>query len=92
MAKFKALQSAIVPDSKGSNEPIDGPIDRPLEGTLEQKILNCIASNPNMTYDMMVEELLVSRSTVKRSIAKLTQLGHLVRRGSRRYGYWEIID
>ena len=92
MVKFKALQSAIVTDSKGSNEPISEPIDEPLEETLEQKILNCIASNPNITYDMMVEELLVSRSTIKRSIAKLTESGCLVRKGSRRYGYWEIID
>lgn len=88
MVKFKALQSAIVKDSKVSNEPLD----EPLEESLEQMILNCIKSNPKITYEMLAEELLVSRSTINRTIAKLTESGCLERKGGKRYGYWEIRD
>jgi hypothetical protein len=82
MVKFKALQSAIVTDSKGSNELLDE--------LLEQKILNYIKSNPRATYETIAEEFLVSISTIKRNISKLTKSGYLERKGGKRYGYWEI--
>lgn len=69
-------------DSKGSNEPLDEP--------LEQKILNYIKSNPRATYEALAEEFLVSISTIKRNLSKLTKSGYLVRKGGKRYGYWEI--
>ncbi len=84
MVKFKALQSAIVTDSKVSNEPLDEP--------LEQKILKYIKSHPEITYEMLAKQLLVSRSTINRSLAKLTEAGLLKRKGGKRYGHWEIID
>jgi ATP-dependent DNA helicase RecG len=84
MVKFKALQSAIVTESKGSNEPLGEP--------LEQKILNYIKSNPRVTYEILAEEFSVSTSTIKRNIAKLTKSGFLERKGGKRYGYWEVVD
>jgi|BioPla2DNA2_1021312.scaffolds.fasta_scaffold08798_2 ATP-dependent DNA helicase RecG len=77
---LKALQSAIVTDSKVSKEP------------LEQKILKCIKSHPEITYEMLAKQLLVSRSTINRTLAKLTEAGLLERKGGKRYGHWEILD
>ena len=44
-----------------------------------------LQSNSNCTYDVLVESLGVSRSTVKRAIQKLIEQGKLERIGGKHY-------
>ena len=73
---------------KGHAEPLNEPMERPLE----EKILQLIRNTPNCTYDALAESLEVSRSTVKRTMKLLAQQGKIERIGGKRYGYWQIHD
>ena len=89
MVKFTALQSAKVPDSKapkGHDEPLKDPMEEPLE----EKILQVLRHIPNCTYDELTEALGVSCSTVKKSIKQLSEHDKTVRKGGKKYGYWEV--
>lgn len=89
MVRFKALESAIVSDSKVpkvQNEPLQEPLDEPLE----IKVLNEIKQNVYVTYAKLEQSLHVSRSTVKRTIKILVEKKILERKGGKRYGYWEV--
>ena len=88
---FKALESALIDQPKvpkGQNEPLD----EPKEDLLIDKIILLLRDNPKATYDELVTELSVSRSTIKRAMGNLVADGHIVRVGGKRYGHWEIND
>ena len=92
---FKALKSALIDEfkvPKGQDEPLDGPIEEPKEVLLLDKIIWLLRENPRATYDDLMLELGVSRSTVKRAIGNLVADGHIVRVGGKRYGDWEISE
>jgi DeoR/GlpR family transcriptional regulator of sugar metabolism len=63
-------------------------LDESLDEPLEQKILQCIKSNPKITYQMLAEELLVSRSAIQRGITKLAESGRLERKDAGIYRPW----
>jgi ATP-dependent DNA helicase RecG len=55
-------------------------------------LLNKIRETPNADYAALARVLRVSEATVKRNIQKLKQ-GHRIRRvGSKKTGYWEILE
>lgn len=86
---FRALESALIDQSKvpkGQNESLG----EPKEDLLIDKIILLLRDNPKATYDDLVTELSVSRSTIKRAIGNLAAAGHIVRVGGKRYGHWEI--
>lgn len=88
---FKALESALIDQPKvpkGQNEPLG----EPKENLLIDKIILLLRDNPKATYNDLVTELSVSRSTIKRAIGNLAADGHVVRVGGKRYGHWEIND
>ena len=88
---FKALESALIDQPKvpkGQNEPLD----EPKEILLTDKIILLLRENPKTTYDDLVTELSVSRSTIKRTMRNLAADGHIVRVGGKRYGHWKIND
>lgn len=51
-----------------------------------------LRSNLHATYDDLVTELGVSRSTIKRAMGNLVADGHIVRVGGKRYEHWKIND
>lgn len=88
---FKALESALIDQPKvpkGQNELLD----EPKENLLTAKIIRLLRDNPKSTYDDLVKELNVSRSTIKRAMGNLVTDGHIVRVGGKRYGHWKIND
>lgn len=88
---FKALESALIDQPKvpkGQNELLD----EPKEDLLIDKIILLLRDNPKATYDDLVTELSVSRSTIKRAMGNLVADGHIVRVGGKRYGHWDIND
>ena len=89
--RFQALESALIDQPKvpkGQNEPLG----EPKENLLIDKIILLLRDNPKATYDDLVTELSVSRSTIKRAMGNLVADGHVVRVGGKRYGYWVIND
>ena len=59
---------------------------------VEQKILNILKKNLDMTYVDLSAKLNISRKTVSQKIKKLKERGVIVRVGSDKKGYWEITD
>lgn len=85
---FKALKSALIDQPKvpkGQNEPLG----EPKENLLIDKIILLLRDNLKATYNDLVTELSVSRSTIKRAIGYLAAGGHVVRGVGKRYGHWE---
>lgn len=84
--KFTALESAKVSDIKIPKYQIDT-----LSETLDKKILALIERKPTITQNEIAIFFGVSVPTIKRTMKKLLESGHIVRKGGRRYGYWEKI-
>ena len=75
---------------KGQNGSLGEPIEGPKETLLVDKIIQLLRDNPKITYDDLMSETGVSRSTIKRAMGNLVADGHVVRVGGKRYGHWEI--
>ena len=56
------------------------------------KVVEMIAENPSITSDLMALELEMTRRGIEKIIAKLKEEGIIKRSGSRKTGYWEIIE
>ena len=58
----------------------------------EQKLLNWIKRNPDMTNALIAESLDWSVSKVKYYVQKLKRANKIKRAGTRRKGYWEVFE
>ena len=87
MMKFT---TASGPNS-GPNGPNDTNRATQLRNLSNRKcaILRCVADNESITLDELAQECNVGRTTIKRDIAELQQLGLLVREGGTR-GRWVV--
>lgn len=83
--KFTALKSPKVSDIIISKYQIDT-----LDDTLGGKILVLLKEKPTITQNEIAEYLGISVPSIKRAMKKLLESGHIVRKGGRRYGRWEI--
>ncbi|MCF0126718.1 MAG: putative DNA binding domain-containing protein [Clostridia bacterium] len=59
--------------------------------TNDYKILNLLKNNPNQTREQLASKIGVNKRTVQRSLDKLVSNGSIVRVGSKKTGYWEVI-
>ncbi|MFC0225117.1 Fic family protein, partial [Serratia aquatilis] len=62
----------------------------PLSRTAE-RILAAVTDNPSMTIVQLAEQLKVSSRTIERTIKVLQQEKRLVRVGSTKSGYWQVV-
>jgi len=83
---FIALKNALIEDLKVLKVQCE-----PLGNLLENKILEEIRKKPRVTYDELVIDLAVSRSSVKRAMRNLVANGRIERIGGKRYGHWQIL-
>ncbi len=58
----------------------------------EDKILKRLRENPKTTIKELAEILNITTRAVEKQLAKLKKEKRLIRVGSRRNGYWEVID
>ncbi|SEP83833.1 Winged helix-turn-helix DNA-binding [Lachnospiraceae bacterium NE2001] len=86
---FKALQSALIKDSKVSKDQSDT-MDDTLGDTLADKIIVLIKENPRIKQEEIAEAVKVSVPSVKRTMKILSDKGRIVRKDGKRYGYWEV--
>lgn len=55
----------------------------------EKAILQVISENPSITHLQIASLLSISAATVNRSLNKLQSEGFVVRKGSKKSGYWD---
>ncbi len=59
--------------------------------TTQKKILNLLSKNAHLSASKMAEEIGISRRSIEKNIQKLKEQGILIRHGSPKNGYWEIV-
>ena len=85
--RFQALESALIDQPKLSKYQSDT-----LDDTLADKIIALLKGNPSMTQEVLAEKTKVSIASIKRTMKILSDKEKIVRKGGKRYGYWEIND
>jgi len=86
----------IVDPKTGNNDPIDPIIDPNHDPKIGHNdpnlhILSLVATNENITYQELSDELGLSLATIKRRISALKKAKKIERIGTSRGGYWKII-
>ena len=80
-----------VHQSSPKNSPKSSPKSSPKEvNQTQQKILDMILENPEITQTTMAEKLDITPRAVKKNIKELVDKGLVEREGSARKGYWKI--
>ena len=74
----------------GANDAKVGANDANMENQMDVLIKKMI-ENPQITQNELASELGVSRRTVQRMIEKLVSDAKIIRVGSRRSGYWQVV-
>ena len=82
--------------SEGINDKINDKINNKINDKInlsekEEAIFRIISKNPSITYPEIAERLSISIPTISRAISRLQNEGLIVRKGSKKSGYWEII-
>ncbi len=62
-----------------------------LGDTLDSKIIVMLNENANLTQMELAEAFHVSVLTIKRAMKRLLDSGQIVRKGGKRFGYWEVL-
>ena len=57
---------------------------------IQQKIMDMILENSEITQTVMAEKLDITPRTVKKNIKELVEKGLVEREGSARKGYWKV--
>ena len=71
----------------------DDPLNDPLKlSSLEKDILKWIGKDKQSTYDNLAISLSVSSATIKRAFRNLKVNGCIIRKGSKKIGYWMITE
>lgn len=85
--RFKALESALIDESKTPNRQGGG-----IDGGLAEKIVALIRENESITVLEMSETLETPKRTIEREMKTLRDIKRITREGGNRYGHWEIKD
>ena len=72
-----------------NDDPLNDPLNDPLKlSSLEKDILKLIVKDNQSTYDNLAISLSVSSATIKRAFRNLKVNGCIIRKGSKKIGYW----
>ena len=74
----------------GANDAKVGANDTNMEKNIDI-LLERMIENPQITQNELASKLGVSRRTVQRMIEKLVSDAKIIRVGSRRSGYWQVV-
>lgn len=76
-----------------NDDPLNDPLNDPLKlSSLEKDILKLIVKDNQSTYDNLAISLSVSSATIKRTFRNLKVNGCIIRKGSKKIGYWMITE
>ena len=65
---------------------------RPALNDTQQKIIKLLSEDHQLSAVKLAEKIGVVRRNIENNIKKLKEYGILIRHGSPKNGYWEIID
>lgn len=80
---FKALQSALIKDSKTPKRQIDV-----LDDVLADSIIEVLRNNPRITQTELAKQFDVPYRSLQRKMDELKATGRIERVGGKRYGKW----
>lgn len=83
--KFTALESAKVSNSKIPKHQGDV-----LDDVLENRIVKELQEDAKLNQKELAERLQSSLPSIQRAMGKLKESGRIVRKGGKRFGYWEV--
>lgn len=86
MVKFSALPRVKLMDSKAPKHQNTGA----LENESVQRIIKIIRQKPGISQSDLADELGTTRRVIQKNIAKLKEMGILIRIGGKRYGHWKV--
>lgn len=72
-----------------ANDTVKGTVNDPINDPIN--LFDLIKENPNCSYYEYAQKLGVSSATIKRHIGQLKNSGKIIRKGSNKTGYWEIV-
>lgn len=76
-----------------NDDPLNDPLNDPLKlSSLEKDILKLIVKDNQSTFDNLAISLSVSSATIKRAFRNLKVNGCIIRKGSKKIGYWMITE
>ena len=87
----QAVEELDLADKDAIKVHDDAPIKASLSD-LQVQLLGFIRSNRKVSYDELAHMTNKDRSTVMRNIGKLKDAGILRRMGSKKTGYWEVLE
>ena len=90
--KFKyddAAMSILQTESASVNASVNASVK--LSAT-QQKIINCLKENSEITVKEIADKLNKNESTIVRNIGKLKKQGIIERNGSDKTGSWKVIE
>ena len=61
-------------------------------GVNEKKVLMLLASNPSLSAENMAAQIGLTKRGVEKQLKKFRDLGIIIRKGSDKTGYWEIVN
>lgn len=79
-------------EKNGANDAKNGAKVGTKKENAKNEIIERIKENPQITQNELATELGVSRRTVQRMLEDLIKNNRVVRVGSKRAGYWEIVE
>lgn len=85
MIKLAALNISKLPKHHLKHQ------DDVLNDVLEVRLITVLENNRQATQKEIAVELGISIATVQRKIKKLSDKKIIVRKGGKRFGYWEIL-
>lgn len=83
--RFKALQSALIKDSKTPKHQVDV-----LDDVLTDRIIEVLQNNPKVTQTELAKQLDVPYRSLQRKMDELKATGRIERIGGKRYGKWVV--
>ncbi len=80
--KFTALESAKISDPK---------IPKHQDDVLESRIVKELRKDARLNQKELANRLQTSLPSIQRAMNRLKESGRIVRKGGKRFGYWEVI-
>ncbi len=83
--RFRALESALIDQAKAPKRQNDV-----LDDVLADRIIKALKEAPQITQKELVLMLDVPYRTLQRKMEELKVEGRIIRKGGKRFGYWEV--
>ena len=79
-------------DTASANAPVNAPANAPVKlNKTQSAIIKVLLKDNRATYEDLARTIGVDRTTIRRNIAVLKEIGVIRRVGEDKNGYWEVL-